>query len=113
MPKEEIKKTKRVGSKKNSYTAQFKFDRAMDVLRHSGNISEIARKYNLNANLLYIWRDQLIERGVTVFEGGQDKTIQELNTKVSRLEQMVGKKEVELSLLKNFSDFYSSRNTPL
>jgi transposase-like protein len=96
--------------KKNSYTAQFKLDRALEVIR-SNNVAEISRKYNLNPNLLYIWRDQLIERGPAVYENAPDQAVNELKTKISRLEQMLGKKEVELSLLKNFSDFYSSRNT--
>jgi len=97
--------------KKNSYTPQFKLDRALEAV-HTDNIAEIARKYNLNANLLYLWRDQLIERGAAVFETAPDQAVNELKSKVSRLEQMIGKKEVELNLLKNFSDFYSSRNTP-
>lgn len=105
-------KTAKVRSKKKSYTPQFKLDRALDALRGNGNISEIARKYDLSANLLYLWRDQLIERGPQVFETTPDQVVNELKTKVARLEQMLGKKEVELGLLKNFSDFYSSRSTP-
>lgn len=97
--------------KKNSYTPQFKLDRALEAVR-TNNISEIARKYNLNPNLLYLWRDQLIERGTSVFETMPDHEVSELKVKVGRLEQMIGKKEVELNLLKNFSDFYSSRPTP-
>lgn len=97
--------------KKTSYTPQFKLDRAIEAVR-TNNISEIARKYNINPNLLYLWRDQIVERGASVFETAPDQTVNELKAKVSRLEQMIGKKEVELNLLKNFSDFYSSRNTP-
>ena len=102
---------KAISRKKTSYTPQFKLDRALEALRNN-NISEIARKYGLNANLLYLWRDQLIERGPAVFATVPDQEVKELKTKVARLEQMIGKKEVELNLLKNFSDFYSSRNTP-
>jgi len=99
----------KIGSrKKKSYTAQFKLDRALDALR--GNVADIARKYDLNANLLYLWRDQLIERGPQVFETTPDQVVGELKTKVARLEQMLGKKEVGLNLLKNFSNFYSYRN---
>lgn len=101
---------KPAGSRKKSYTPQFKLDRALEVIR-TNNVSEIARKYGLNPNLLYLWRDRLIENGTGVFEATPDQAISELKTKVSRLEQILGKKEVELSLLKNFSDFYSSRNT--
>ena len=99
----------KIGSrKKKNYTAQFKLDRALDALR--GNVADIARKYDLNANLLYLWRDQLIERGPQVFETTPDQVVGELKTKVARLEQMLGKKEVGLNLLKNFSNFYSYRN---
>ncbi len=97
--------------KKANYAPQFKLDRALEAIK-TNNIAEIARKYNLNPNLLYLWRDQLIERGATVFETAPDGEVKELKSKVGRLEQMIGKKEVELNLLKNFSDFYSSRNQP-
>lgn len=108
----QIKKADAVGSrKKKTYTAQFKFDRVVDILK-GGNAAEIGRKYDVNPNLLYLWRDQLVERGVKAFEHSPDQALGELKTKVARLEQMLGKKEVELNLLKNFSDFYSSRNTP-
>lgn len=96
---------------KKTYTAQFKLDRAVESLKGS-NAAEIARKYDLNPNLLYLWRDQLLEHGAKIFETAPNQAVNELKTKVSRLEQMLGKKEVELNLLKNFSDFYSSRNTP-
>jgi len=95
--------------KKNSYSSQFKLDRALEAVK-TNNIADIARKYNLSSNLLYLWRDQLIERGAALFETAPDGEVKELKNKVGKLEQMIGKKEVELSLLKNFSDFYSSRN---
>lgn len=97
--------------KKASYTPQFKLERAIEALC-AKNISDLARKYNLSTNILCLWRDQLIERGASVFEKSPDQETNELKAKVGKLEQMIGKKEVELSLLKNFSDFYSSRNTP-
>ncbi len=106
----QTKKTGSAGSKKNQYTSQFKLDRAIDALK-SANVSEVSRKYGLNSNLLYLWRGQLMERGAHIFETSPDKETAELKAKVARLEQMLGKKEFELSLLKNFSDFYASRNT--
>jgi transposase-like protein len=103
-PAKPAKKTKK------TYTAQFKLDRAVESLK-GNNAAEIARKYDLNPNLLYLWRDQLLEHGTKIFETAPNQEVNELKTKVSRLEQMLGKKEVELNLLKNFSDFYSSRST--
>ena len=92
----------KIGSRqKKSYTAQFKFDRALDALR--GNVADIARKYDLNANLLYLWRDQLIARGAQVFETSPDQAVGELRTKVARLEQKVGQLTMELEWLKKKS----------
>ena len=108
----QAKKAGTAGSRKNNkYTPQFKLDRALEALR-TDNVAEIARRYDLNANLLYLWRGQLMERGAQIFETTPDQVAGELKNKVARLEQMLGKKEVELNLLKNFSDFYSSRSTP-
>ena len=96
--------------KKTNYTPQFKFERSIDSLK-SENVSDVSRKYGLNANLLYLWKGQLLERGPQTFETSPNQAVKELKIKVARLEQMLGKKEVELNLLKNFSDFYSSQNT--
>lgn len=46
-----------------------------------------------------------------LFESTADKEITNLNNKTKDLERMLGKKEAEVNLLKNFSDFYQSQNT--
>lgn len=102
--------TIKISSKNKTYTPQFKFDRSIDSLKNN-NVAEVARRYNISVKLIYAWRNQFIERGSKIFETSPDQVVNELKTKISRLEQMLGKKEVELNLLKNFSDFYSSQNT--
>ena len=51
-----------------------------------------------------------MKEGYHVFETTPDKEKEKTNKKIAKLEQMIGKKEVELNLLKNFSDFYESEN---
>ena len=97
--------------KRKQYTSQFKFDRAIEAVKKD-NLSETSRKYGIGANLVSKWRDLLIEQGSHIFETTPDQENKELKNKIARLEQMLGKKEVELNLLKNFSDFYQSQNTP-
>lgn len=97
-------------SKRKQYTPQFKFDRAIEALKND-NLSEISRKYNIGANVLSKWRADLIKQGYRLFETSPNQENKELKNQISKLEQMVGKKEIELNLLKNFSDFYQSRNT--
>ena len=99
--------------KRKVYSSQFKLDRAIEALRDKDNVAEISRKYGLNSNLIYKWRDQLLSGGAQVFENSKEQVIKKFQSKIGKLEQMIGKKEVELNLIKNFSDFYGSKNTPL
>ncbi len=94
---------------KTKYTAKFKFDRVIESLKKD-SISEIARQYGFGANLLSKWRSDFLQRGHKLFEDKPDQDINRLQKKIGQLEQMVGKKEVELNLIKNFADFYQSQN---
>ena len=97
-------------STRKSYTPQFKFDRSIEAVK-TNNLSEISRKYSVSFGILSNWRNQLLEQGSRIFETSPDQESAALKAKIAKLEQMLGKKEVELSLLKNFSDFYESRST--
>lgn len=97
------------GKARKNYTPQFKFNLAKEAIK-TGNVSEISRKYNVNANVVSRWVQQFDEHGYHIFETTPDQQNKQLKGKVAKLEQLVGKKEVELNLLKNFSDFYQSQN---
>ena len=94
---------------KAKYTARFKFDRVIESLKKD-SVSEIARQYGFGANLLSKWRSDFLAGAYKFFEDKPDQDIARLQKKVGQLEQMVGKKEVELNLIKNFADFYQSQN---
>jgi transposase len=72
----------------------------------------IARKYGIAHGLLAKWKRHLLENGHHIYETTPDKEKEKMHKQIGKLEQMVGKKEVELNLLKNFSDFYESGNGP-
>jgi len=95
--------------KRTRYTARFKFDRVVESLKKD-SVSEIARQYGFGVNLLSKWRSDFLKDGHCFFEVKPNAEIARLRKSVAQLEQMVGKKEVELNLLKNFSDFYQSRS---
>lgn len=104
-------KQKTVKGKRRSYTSQFKFDRSIEAIK-TDNLSEISRKYGVSVNVIANWKNHLLEQGSHIFETTPDQENKELKAKIAKLEQMLGKKEVELNLIKNFSDFYESRSTP-
>ena len=94
---------------RNKYTPKFKFDRVVESIIKN-NVSEVARSYGIGANLLSKWRSEFLSGGHTFFNDKPDQDIVKLNKKVRQLEQLVGKKEVELNLIKNFADFYQSQS---
>lgn len=100
-----IKKTRK------QYSSQFKLERSLEAFK-TDNLTAIARQYGISVNILSMWRQQLLANGTKVFSSTPDQDTELLKKKIARLEQMLGKKEVELSLLKNFSDFYESQKTP-
>jgi len=93
---------------RKKYTPDFKFKLVTETLK-TDNMTATARKYSVNFGLLAKWKRDFLEKGKQVFEINADKETEELKKKVSKLEQIIGKKEVDLNLLKNFSDFYESK----
>jgi transposase-like protein len=98
-------------SQKKQHTSKFKFEAVLESFKKD-NVNEVARANDINANMISNWRKIFLENGYKIFESAPDKEAKELKNKIAKLERMIGKKEIELNLLKNFSDFYESGNTP-
>ena len=98
-------------AKRKKYTPEFKFKIALEAIKE-GSITETSRRYGIAAGLLTKWRDVLLSQGHNAFGKTPDKERKELKGKIAKLEQMIDKREVELNLLKNFSDFYELENGP-
>ena len=92
---------------KRKHTPQFKFEVAMKAVA-SSQMAEVARVYGVNTGQVSKWVSYLKTQGSTIFSTRPDTEKATLLTKVAKLEQMVGRKEVELSLMKNFLDFQDS-----
>jgi len=94
---------------KKIYSPRFKFGVVLESLE-TNNVAAVSRKHSINANMVSMWRKQFRENGSLVFENTVSKELQDLRSKIAKLEQIIGKKEVELSLMKNFFDFHNSKN---
>lgn len=95
--------------KRKKHSADFKFKVVLETIKHD-NVAEVARKHGLSANQVSTWRKQFFEQGAKAFEPNGSKAETKLRRRIADLERMLGKKEVELGLLKNFADFYSSQD---
>ena len=86
--------------KTKSYSPKFKFQVVLEMLTGERTPAQIARAYGLHPNSLGLWKKAFLERGPELF--ARDTTIAEYERRIAELEQLIGKKEVEIALLKNF-----------
>ena len=85
---------------KRRYSAKFKFQVVMEVLKGAKEIGQVARAYGVHPITLGLWKKEFLEHGPEVF-GGSD-TVRGYDEKIRDLERLLGQKEVEIALLKNF-----------
>ena len=78
----------------------FKFQVVMEVLRGQKEVGQVARAYGVYPITLGLWKKEFMEHGPEVF-GGSD-TVRGYDQKIRDLERLLGQKEVEIALLKNF-----------
>lgn len=83
-----------------SYSPSFKFQIVVEVLSTDKTQAEVARAYDVHPVTVSTWKKEFMENGAEVF--GSDEEIKEAEEKIADLERMLGKKEVEIAMLKNF-----------
>jgi len=82
------------------YSPKLKFQVVLEALTGEKTPGQIARQYGVHPNSVALWKKSFLERGPDLF--AEDKTVQEYERRIAELEQLLGKKEVEIALLKNF-----------
>lgn len=89
-----------MGKTKRRYSAKFKAQVVLEALSGQKSPGQIAKAYGIHHNSLQLWTKALVERAPEVF--AKETTVQEYERRIGDLEQLLGKKEVEIALLKNF-----------
>ena len=82
------------------YSAKLKFQVVLEALRGEKTPGQIAKAYGIHANSIGIWKQTFLKRGAMVFE--EAAVSDETAGRIAELERLLGKKEVEIALLKNF-----------
>lgn len=83
-----------------SYSPKLKFQVACELLQSGKSASQVARAYGVHPNTVRNWKETFEQDGPEIFE--QDGTIAEYEKKIAEMERLLGKKEVEIALLKKF-----------
>jgi len=82
------------------YSPKVKFQVVPEALAGEKTPGQIGKQYGIQPNSVGLWKKEFLERGAELF--AEDGTVQEYERRIRQLEQLVGKKEVEIALLKNF-----------
>lgn len=83
-----------------SYPPKLKFQVVMELIQGEKTPGQVAKAYGVHPNSASAWKRTFLERGPEIF--AQDSTVAEYERRIEQLEQLLGKKEVESALLKNF-----------
>ena len=82
------------------YSPKLKFQMVMEVLSGERSVVQIAKAYGVHPNSVNAWKRAFLEKGPEVFS--QDGEVKAYERRIAGLERLLGQKEVEIALLKNF-----------
>lgn len=82
------------------YTPKFKFQVVTELMGGKKSATQIGRAYGVHPNTINAWKQTFMEKGPEVF--AQDSVVAQYEQRIAELERLIGKKEVEITLLKNF-----------
>ena len=82
------------------YSAKLKFQVVTELLSREKTTAQVAKAYGIHPNTASGWKRNFLEKGPDIF--AQDSVVAQYERRIAELEQLVGKKEVEIALLKGF-----------
>ena len=82
------------------YSPKLKFQIAMEVLKEKKKPSQVAKAYGVHPNSVSKWTRIVLAEGPELF--AKDGTVAEYERRIAEFERLLGQKEVEIALLKNF-----------
>ena len=82
------------------YSPRLRFQVVLETLQGDKTPAQIARTYGVHPNSVSAWKRAFLDKGAEIFS--QNGTVAEYERRIADLEQLLGKKEVEIALLKNF-----------
>ena len=85
---------------KKRYSAKFKFQVVTELLSGDKSAAQVAKAYGVHPNTVNAWKKAFEEKGPEIF--AQDNLVAKHERQIADLERLIGRKEIEIALLKNF-----------
>jgi transposase-like protein len=82
------------------YSAKFRFQVVQELLSGDKSAAQVAKLYGIHPNTARSWKKTFKEKGPDIF--AEDSVVAQYERRIAELERLVGKKEVEIALLKGF-----------
>ncbi len=84
---------------RRNHTSAFKLKVALTAIRGEQTLSELAQQFDVHANQIKQWRDQLLEGALSVFERGAKPSKPEPGVDVKTLHAKIGELTLENDFL--------------
>lgn len=91
-----MEKTKKYGKR---YSATLKWQAALEAIKGK-DTGQVGKLYSVHPTSVSHWKEHVLKTGPALFQATD--TIKKYEDRIAKLEQLVGKKEVEIAFLKNF-----------
>ena len=82
------------------YSPKVKFQIVLEVLTGGQTVAQAAKAYGVHPNSINAWKQAFLDKGAEVF--AQNGVVADYEQRIARLERLLGQKEVEIAVLKNF-----------
>lgn len=89
--------------KNKSYSNEFKFKVALEMIRGDFTLAEIISKYQVPRSVLSRWKKQLLDQGAEVFRSDNPKHNHESPAEIEKLHATIGRLKVENDFLQTVS----------
>jgi len=86
--------------KRRQFTAKFKFQVALETLKGTETVNEIAGRYEVHPTQVKQWKKQLQEEGAELFNEKTSKVERVQAEKETELYEQIGRLQVEVAWLK-------------
>lgn len=92
--------------KRTRYSAQFKFQVALEAAKGLKTVNQLASEHELHPNQVSQWKRQLVAEGATIFDNGSTQRQRQEVTKLEvDLYEQIGRLKMEVEWLKKSTQF--------
>ena len=92
-------------TKRRKFSPEFKAQVVLEVISGAKTQAEIARQHQIKPDLITRWRRQFLENAASLFERGNRRD-GAAEAQIAELERALGKKTMELEMVKKASSIF-------